>query len=38
VNPIIGAEIHGVDLAKPLGNHQFQEIHDALMAFFCVLD
>ena len=28
--PTIGAEIHGVDLAKPLGNQQFQEIHDAL--------
>lgn len=31
VNPIIGAEIHGIDLSKPLGNQQFQEIHDALM-------
>ena len=29
--PNIGAEIHGVDLSKPLGNQQFQEIHDALM-------
>jgi taurine dioxygenase len=29
--PTIGAEISGVDLAKPLGNQQFQEIHDALM-------
>ena len=28
----IGAEISGVDLAKPLGNQQFQEVHDALMA------
>ena len=30
--PSIGAEIFGVDLAKPLGNQTFQEIHDALMA------
>ena len=29
--PNIGAEIHGVDLSQPLGNQQFQEIHDALM-------
>ena len=29
--PIIGAEIFGVDLSKPLGNQQFQELHDALM-------
>ena len=28
----IGAEISGIDLAKPLGNQQFQELHDALMA------
>jgi taurine dioxygenase len=27
----IGAEIFGVDLGKPLGQQQFQEIHDALM-------
>ena len=31
LTPTIGAEIFGVDLAKPLGNQQFQEIHDALM-------
>jgi taurine dioxygenase len=31
VTPTIGAEIHGVDLSRPLGNQQFQEIHDALM-------
>ena len=31
VTPIIGAEISGVDLSKPLGNQQFQEVHDALM-------
>ena len=29
--PAIGAEISGVDLSKPLGNQQFQEVHDALM-------
>ena len=28
----IGAEISGVDLGRPLGNQQFQEVHDALMA------
>jgi taurine dioxygenase len=31
LTPTIGAEISGVDLARPLGNQQFQEIHDALM-------
>jgi taurine dioxygenase len=30
LNPVIGAEIAGVDLSRPLGNQQFQEIHDAL--------
>ena len=29
---VIGAEITGIDLRKPLGNQQFQEVHDALMA------
>ena len=29
--PGIGAEIAGVDLSRPLGNRQFQEVHDALM-------
>jgi taurine dioxygenase len=29
--PRIGAEIFGVDLSQPLGNQQFQEVHDALM-------
>ena len=29
--PSIGAEIFGVDLSEPLGNQQFQEVHDALM-------
>lgn len=31
LSPHIGAVIQGVDLSKPLGNQQFQEIHDALM-------
>src|SRR5258707_2890905 len=31
LTPVIGAEIFGVDLARPLGNQAFQEIHDALM-------
>lgn len=32
LTPTIGAEVHGVKLGEPLGNQQFQEIHDALMA------
>ena len=32
VTAAIGAEISGIDLGKPLGNQQFQEVHDALMA------
>ena len=32
LNPVIGAEISGVDLAEPLNNQTFSEIHDALMA------
>ena len=31
VTPTIGAEIHGINLGKELGNQTFQEIHDALM-------
>jgi taurine dioxygenase len=31
LTPHIGAEIGGVDLTRPLGNQQFQEVHDALM-------
>src|SRR5580692_9477591 len=31
LTPIFGAEIGGVDLSCPLGNQQFQEVHDALM-------
>src|SRR5262245_44846294 len=29
--PHIGAEVFGVDLSEPLGNQQFQEVHNALM-------
>jgi len=31
ITPNIGAEIHGIDLSKSIGNQQFEEIHDALM-------
>ena len=31
LSPIIGAEISGVDISKPLGNQTYQELHDALM-------
>ncbi len=31
LSPVIGAEISGVNLAEPLGNQAFAEIHDALM-------
>ena len=31
LTPHIGAEIAGVDLSRPLGNQQYQEVHDALM-------
>src|SRR5215475_14110819 len=31
LTPHIGAEIRGVDLSNPLGNQQFQDVHDALM-------
>ena len=27
----IGAEISGIDLSQPMGNREFQEVHDALM-------
>ena len=30
LTPIIGAEVCGVDLSKPLGNQTFEEIHRAL--------
>ncbi|MGI9480374.1 MAG: TauD/TfdA dioxygenase family protein [Hyphomicrobiaceae bacterium] len=31
LTPTLGAEIGGVDLSKPLSNHQSKEIHDALL-------
>lgn len=31
LSPTLGAEISGVNLAEPLGNQAFSEIHDALM-------
>jgi taurine dioxygenase len=31
LSPMIGAEIFGVNIAEPLGNQTFAEIHDALM-------
>jgi taurine dioxygenase len=31
--PTIGAEIHGVDLAKPLDTQTFEEIHRAFLAY-----
>ncbi len=31
LTPLIGAEISGVDLSRPLGNQAFDEIHRALM-------
>ena len=31
ISPALGAEISGVNLAEPLGNQAFSEIHDALM-------
>jgi len=30
LTPVIGAEIGGIDLAQPLSNRQFDEIHRAL--------
>ncbi|MBT6273405.1 MAG: taurine dioxygenase [Chromatiales bacterium] len=32
LSPIIGAQVSGVDLSKPLGNQQFDELYDAWMA------
>jgi len=31
LSPVVGAEIGGVDISKPLGNQTFTEVHDALM-------
>ncbi len=33
LNPVIGAEIHGVDLSKPIGEGTFAEIEAALHAY-----
>src|SRR5271163_4158760 len=30
LTPIIGAELSGIDLSRPLGNHQLDEVHRAL--------
>ena len=30
LTPVIGAEVGGVDLSRPLGNHTLEEIHRAL--------
>ena len=31
LSPVIGAEIHGVDLSHPLDDATFEDIHDALI-------
>jgi taurine dioxygenase len=31
LTPVIGAEIGGLDISRPLGNQAFTEVHDALM-------
>ncbi len=31
LSPVIGAEIHGIDLSKPLTNREHAEIHEALL-------
>ena len=36
LNPVIGAEIRGVDLSRPLGNQTFEEIHRALLEHLVV--
>ena len=36
LSPVIGAEIRGVDLSKPLGNQVHAEIHHALMQHLVV--
>ena len=33
LSPVIGAQISGVDISKPLGNQTFSEVHDALMRY-----
>ncbi|MGH7002659.1 MAG: TauD/TfdA dioxygenase family protein [Alphaproteobacteria bacterium] len=36
LTPRIGAEIHGIDITKPLTNRQVQEVHDALAAYLVI--
>ena len=36
ISPIIGAEISGVDLSKPLDDETFQDIHDAWMTHLAI--
>jgi taurine dioxygenase len=36
LNPVIGAEISGVDLSRPLGNQTFKELHEALMTHLVI--
>lgn len=36
LNPVIGAEIHGVDLSKPLGEATFKEIEAALHKYLVI--
>ena len=39
VRPIsgaLGAEIHGVDLSKPLNNETFSEVHQALLDYLVI--
>jgi taurine dioxygenase len=31
LSPVIGAQIDGVDISKPLGNQTYTEVHEALM-------
>jgi taurine dioxygenase len=33
ISPVIGAEIDGVDISRPLDTRTFEEIHDALMTY-----
>jgi taurine dioxygenase len=33
VTPVLGAEIQGIDLDKPLSNHQVDELHSALATY-----
>ncbi len=33
ISPLIGAEIYGIDISKPLGNDKLTEIHNALMTY-----